>query len=127
MLAIAGVILFSILILLAVRILMRRVKLKKMTVPEKYYHEYDMVIRTLAELGIRKLPDETFAEFAERSGISSFEECAAVHEGCIYGGRIPTEDNIAGLTGCRKELDLLMKEKFGRTLLLHRLKLLLEE
>ena len=127
MLAIAGVILFSILILLAVRILMRRVKLKKMSVPEKYYHEYDMVIRTLAELGIRKLPDETFAEFAERSGIPSFEECAAVHEGCIYGGRIPTEDNIAGLTGCRKELDLLMKEKFGKTLLLHRLKLLLEE
>ena len=127
MLAIAGVILLSVLILLAVRILMRRIKLKKMNVQEKYYHEYDMVILTLKELGIKRIPDETIAEFAERSGIPSFEICAAIHEGCIYGGKIPTEDNTAALVGCRKELGLLMKEKFGRTLLLHRLKLLLEE
>ena len=127
MLAIAGVILLSVLILLAVRILMRRVKLKKMSAREKYYHEYDMVIRTLAELGIRRQPDETFAEFAERSGIASFAECAAVHEACIYGGRIPTEDDIAVPAGCRKELDSLMKEKFGRTLIFHRLKLMIEE
>ena len=127
MLAIAGAILFSVLILLAVRILMRRIKLKKMNTQEKYYHEYDMVIRTLAELGIKRLPDETFAEFAGRSGISSFEKCAAVHEACIYGGKTPTEDDIAVPAGCRSELDLLMKEKFGRTLILHKLKLMIEE
>ncbi len=126
-LAIAGVILFSVLTLLIVRIAVKRVKIKKMNTQERYYHEYDMVMRMLSELGIKRSSDETFAEFAERSEIPTFEKCAAVHEGCIYGGRIPMEENTELLAGCRKELDLMMKEKFGRTYLLHRLKLLIEE
>ncbi len=127
MLAIAGVILFSILMLLLVRILLRHGKMKKMNVQERYFHEYDMVIYMLAELGIKRSPDETYAEFAERSEISLFQKCAAVHEGFIYGRRIPDEENIVMLSECRNELTLLMKEKFGRTYFLHKLKMLIEE
>ncbi len=126
-LVIAGIILFSVLTLLIVRIMVKRIKIRKMNVQESYYHEYEMLLRMLAELRIKRLPDETIADFAGRSGIPSFEKCAAVHEGCIYGGRIPTEENNAVLAACRKELDLMMKEKFGRTYILHRLKLLIEE
>ena len=127
MLAIAGVILFSLLLLLTVRILLKQSKLKRMNTQERYYHEYDMVMYMLSDLGIKRAPDETFAEYAQKSGISLFEECAAVHEACIYGGRIPTEDNVAVLTEFRSELDRMMRAKFGRTYFLHRLKMLIEE
>ncbi|MBO7531586.1 MAG: DUF4129 domain-containing protein, partial [Lachnospiraceae bacterium] len=127
MLAIAGVILFSLLLLLTVRILLKHSKLKHMNTQERYYHEYDMVMYMLSDLGIKRAPDETFAEYAQKSGISLFKECAAVHEACIYGGRIPTEDNVAVLTEFRSELDLMMRAKFGRTYILHRLKMLIEE
>ncbi len=121
----AGVILFSVLLLLTVRIAMKRVELRKMDAQQRYYHEFDMLLRMLAELGIKRGADETFAEFAAGSGIQTFEKCAEIHEGCIYGGRTPTEENTAVLAGCRKELELLMKEKFGRTYFLHWLKLII--
>ena len=126
-LAIAGVILFSIILLIVVRILLRHGKMKRMNVSEKYYHEFGMVIKTLAELGIRRAPDETFAEFAERTGIALFVRCTAFQEGCVYGGRAPAEEDTALLSECRRELDDMMKEKFGRRYFLHRLKLLIEE
>ncbi len=126
-LVIAGVVLFSIIILVVVRILLRHGKMKRMSAGEKYYHEFGMVLKTLAELGMRRAPGETLAEFAERCGITPVARCTAFHEECIYGGRIPAEENTALLSECRGELDMMMKEKFGRRYILHRLKLLIEE
>jgi transglutaminase-like putative cysteine protease len=127
MLAIAGVILLSVLLLLIVRILLKHGRLKRMNAKERYYHEFDMVMYMLSDLGIKRAPDETFEEYAEKSGISLFKKCASVHESFIYGGRIPVEENTVMLTECRSELDRMMREKFGRTYFLHRLKMLIEE
>ncbi|MCR5427424.1 MAG: transglutaminase-like domain-containing protein [Lachnospiraceae bacterium] len=127
MLAIAGVILLSILLLLIVRILLKHGRLKRMNAQERYYHEFDMVMYMLSDLGMKRSPDETFEEYAEKSGISLFGKCAAVHESFIYGGRIPTEDHVAALTELRSKLDKMMREKFGRTYFLHRLKMMIEE
>ena len=98
-----------------------------MNAQERYYHEFDMVMYMLSDLGMKRSSDETYEEYAEKSGISLFKKCASVHESFIYGGRIPVEENTVMLAECRSKLDLMMREKFGRTYFLHRLKMLIEE
>ena len=125
-LAILGVIILSLTLLISVRFLVRRAKLKKMNDQERFRHEYDNVSRILTELGARRAPDETLAEFGDRIGIEEYIICTGIYEECLYGSRVPSGNDTAGLEACRVKLYELMKETYGKTYLLHRLKLMLQ-
>lgn len=131
--AIAGIVIISLLLLLVASYLLRRRKLKRMNVQERYFHEYEIILRILAQFGIRRELSETLSEFAMRAdetlgigagaegpdrsilkdtGLKSFME---TYEACLYGGKEPDSSDTEILRKCRDELDMLMKKHFGKT------------
>ena len=112
----------SLLLLVAASFLIRRGKLKRMNVQERYFHEYEIILRILTQFGIRRELSETLSEFAMRAdetlgtgageGLKSFME---TYEACLYGGKEPDSSDTEILRKCRDELDMLMKKHFGKT------------
>ncbi|MCR5683982.1 MAG: hypothetical protein K6G81_00980 [Lachnospiraceae bacterium] len=123
MLMITGVAVVSLALLFLARILIKRRKLSTMDEQERFCREYEMVMRYLTELGVKKEPAETLSEFSARADIPGFEQCIEAYEAFAYGSVTPTAEDTLRMFECRKTLDDLMKDQYGRTYFWHKFKL----
>ena len=124
-LAITGVAAVSLALLFAARLLLAKRRKARMSDSELYCEEFSQLQKVMKELGYERAGQETLAEFAGRADIAGFGVCTAVMENYLYGGRIPSKDDIRHMEECLESTDALMRESFGKMYFIHRFKLLI--
>ena len=139
---IVAIIVFSLILLVAVRWILSAHRKKNMSDRERYVYEFSRILHILGELKLKRSKEETLSEFSQRCSSAITEITDSIgkkrqqknvwdtrfidkYESVIYGNALPDKKEYDTLSGFRGELLKLLKSYYKRTYLIHRIRLMI--